>query len=57
MKLLDKKKMGYLNYTDFSQVFGNTMATKLVQYDQNDNYFNNLWPNKETNADNINKQG
>lgn len=56
MKLLDKNNHGYLNYTDFSKVFGNTMSTKLVQYEQNDVYFNNLWPNRETNADNIQKQ-
>lgn len=56
MKLLDKKSLGYLNYTNFSQVFSPNMSTKLVQYDQKDTYFNNLQPNKDTNTENMNNQ-
>ena len=56
MKLLDKKNIGYLNYSDFSQVFSPTMSKKLVNVEQNDTYFNNLQPNKETNTENMNNQ-
>ena len=42
MKLLDKKNIGYLNYSDFSQVFSPTMSRNLVNIQQNDTYFNNV---------------
>lgn len=51
MKLIDKNSQGYLTFADFSKVFRPDMSTVLTTLPQNDRYFNNHQPNKETMKD------
>lgn len=39
VKLLDKKGKGYMDYTDFSQVFTPSMSDSLVTVKKNDTNF------------------
>jgi len=56
MKLIDQNNQGYLSFTDFSKVFRPDMSTVLTTIPENDRYFNNNQPNKETTRDNTSNQ-
>ena len=52
LKLIDHKNQGYLSFHDFSKVFRPDMSTVLTTIPENDRYFNNNQPNRETTRDN-----
>ena len=56
LKLIDHKNQGYLSFHDFSKVFRPDMSTVLTTIPENDRYFNNNQPNRETTKDNTSNQ-
>mmetsp|Transcript_16376 Transcript_16376/g.27712 ORF Transcript_16376/g.27712 Transcript_16376/m.27712 type:complete len:195 (+) Transcript_16376:1910-2494(+) len=56
MKLIDSNNNGFLSFKEFSSVFRPDMSDKLVRVPLNDTYYPNLFPSKEINKDNLDKQ-
>lgn len=56
VKLVDKKGKGYLDFSDFSQVFRPDMSEQLVEVERKDTNYPNLLPSKDLNKSLIDKQ-